>query len=446
MRPLVAVAARLQGSQVSVQALTRLGSVYVFLLASWADSGRLAVVALQGALLAIPYTLMEALLGRPLSAGLVPGGWQLRSWAWRVTAAVFAPVAVVGYLCATVALPQTGPVDRLVLLVPVLLQLPLEALFWVTTRTGGVRWANLIPQATAVGTLLAGVVFVVLDLRLDVVAVPAQLAVLGWVLLRRPAVVPGQVRPPVARALRLGAVYCVAAAVDLAYTVSLPAVAGAVVGPAALVVLRGLDLLFGPFHVALSASVRQDVVAGRAARWRTGARALTMVSLAGVGVVVLASGSLRAVVADELATVAVGVLALYCAYKALLAGATWLSTRHMIWAPPRRYLVSAVGSRVIAFGGLACSVAWVDGLAGLVGQLLVAEALVVCWFLARIRARPPAPAPRRWGRPRRAASDRRPAGPPPAPRPAAGDRDRPAPAGRTPGGPPGSSPGDPGPG
>jgi hypothetical protein len=63
---------RLQRSQLSVQALSRLSSVCIFLLASWTDTHHLPLVALQGALLAIPYTLIEALVGRPLSAGLVP--------------------------------------------------------------------------------------------------------------------------------------------------------------------------------------------------------------------------------------------------------------------------------------------------------------------------------------------------------------------------------------
>ncbi|WP_405094666.1 hypothetical protein [Micromonospora sp. NBC_01412] len=385
MRPLLAVGARLQGSQLSVQALTRLCSVYVFLLASWADTDRLPAVALQGALLAIPYTLLEALVGRPLSAGLVPADWHVESWAGRVAAATLAPVAVVGYLCATVALPDTGAADRLILLAPVLLQLPLEAFFWATAGTRTPRRANLVPQLTAVGTLLGGAVFVALDLRVDVVAVPAQVAVLAWVLLRRPVAAPAAVRPGLRRGLGVGSVYCVAAAVDLSYTVTLPSVAGAVAGPVAVVVLRAMDLVFGPFHVVLSASVREDVVAGRRGRWRTGTRALTVVALVAVSAVVLASGPLRALVAPDLATVGVGVIALYCGYKALLTAATWLSTRHMVWAAPRRYLVSAVGSRVVAFGGLAASALWVTGVAGLVGQLLVAEALVVCWFLARMR-------------------------------------------------------------
>ncbi|MFD0525289.1 hypothetical protein [Paractinoplanes durhamensis] len=73
MSRLISVARKLQGSQLSVQALSRLSSVILFLLASWADGTRLPLVALQGALLALPFTLMESLVGRPVSAGLLPG-------------------------------------------------------------------------------------------------------------------------------------------------------------------------------------------------------------------------------------------------------------------------------------------------------------------------------------------------------------------------------------
>ncbi|WP_446218777.1 hypothetical protein [Micromonospora sp. IBHARD004] len=386
MGRLLGAGRRLQGSQLSVQALARLCSVAVFLLASWADTERLALVALQGTLLALPYTLMESLVGRPLSAGLVPAGWSVDAWARRVAAAAMLPVGVIGFLSASVALPETGIADRLFMVAPVVLQLPLEAFFWSTARTRSPRRANLIPQLVAVGTVLTGVAFVATGVRVDVAAVPAQLAVLGWVLLRV-AVPPGpdRVRPGVLASVRVGSVYCVAAAVDLAYSVALPSIAGAVAGQAAVVVLRALDLAFGPFHVALSASNREDIMAGRASRWRTGTRALTVVTLLGVSAVVLGSARVRELLAADLATVGTAVVALYCGYKACLAVATWLATRHMIWAPPRRFLVSAIGSRVIAFAGLAVSALLAGQVGGLVLQLLISEAVVVCWFVTRIR-------------------------------------------------------------
>jgi hypothetical protein len=250
--------------------------------------------------------------------------------------------------------------------------------------------------------VLTGVAFVATGVRVDVAAAPAQLVVLGWVLLRVAAPTgPGLVRPGVWASVRVGSVYCVAAAVDLAYSVALPSVAGAVAGQTAVVVLRALDLAFGPFHVALSASTRGDIVAGRASRWRTGSRALTVVALLVVSAVVLGSTRVRELLAADLATVGTTVVALYCGYKAFLAAATWLATRHMIWAPPRRFLVSAIGSRTIAFTGLAVSALLAGQVGGLVLQLLISEAVVVCWFVTRIRltrtpdaAEPPAAAGR----------------------------------------------------
>src|SRR5688572_5930432 len=91
----------LQRSQLSVQALTRLCSVYIFLLASYTDEARLAPVALQGVLLAIPYALMEALVGRPLAADRIPEGWDIESWARRAALATMGPVAAAGYLSAS---------------------------------------------------------------------------------------------------------------------------------------------------------------------------------------------------------------------------------------------------------------------------------------------------------------------------------------------------------
>ncbi|GIF16826.1 hypothetical protein [Actinoplanes teichomyceticus] len=382
----------LRSSQLSVQALSRLASVVLFLLASWADPDRLALVALQGALLAVPYALMESLIGRPLSAELVPAGWDVHAWARRAAAVTIGPVALVGLVSAGTALPGASWGDRLLMLTPVLLQIPLEALFWAAARTGTTARANLIPQLTAIGTLVSGGLLALAGLRVDVAAVPGQLAVLAWVLLSGRRERTGGIRPSPLAAVRVGALYCATAAVDLVYTVALPSVAGALAGPAAVVVLRAMDLAFGPFHVALSASTREDVVGGRRARLVTGARMLTVAALAAVSAVILTWPWVRGLLAGDLRDLALSAVAAYCGYKALLMFSTWMSVRHMIWAAPRRYLVSGIGSRVIAFGALAAATAWVDRPAELFPLLLVAEALVVAWFGVRIAGTAKAPA------------------------------------------------------
>jgi hypothetical protein len=379
---------RLQRAQLSVQALSRLASVCIFLLASWTDPRHLPLVALQGALLAIPYTLIEALVGRPLSAGLVPESWPVERWARRAAAVVSLPVAAVAFASASIALPETGIADRLLMITPVLLQLPLEATFWAAARTWPRPKANLVPQLTAAGTLLGGTVFALVDVRLDAAAIPAQVGVLAWVLLRRPdrGIAPG----PLA-GVRLGYTYCVAAAVDLLYVVALPSIAGHIVGPAAIVVLRAMELAFGPFHVALSASQREDVVEGRRSKVLTGTRIFTVVLLVAVSIAVTGSAWIRPLLAADLAAVSRVAVAAYCGYKAAVMFSTWLSTRHMIWAPPRRYLVSAIGSRVLAFAGLAVSALWLRQLTGLFTQLMVAEAAVVAWYAVRMLRTPSDP-------------------------------------------------------
>ncbi len=389
---MTAVLRRLQESQLSVQAMSRLASVGVFLLASWADTHHVALVAFQGALLAIPYTMVEALIGRPQSAGIVPSGWDRETWATRTAAVIALPVAAIGFAAVSVALPHTGVVDRLLVVVPVLLQLPVEALFWSMAANRSRRRANLVPQLVAAGTLVTAAVFAVAGVRLEIAAVPAQLAVLAWALSTRPAAA-GRIRPGPLAAVRLGATYCVAAAVDLVYVIALPAVAGALAGPAAIVVLRAMDLAFGPFHVALAATTREDIVAGRGSRFRTGARLLTVVLLAGISAVVLAGPQVRGLLADALAAASPATVALYCAYKAALMVSTWLSVRHMIRAAPRTYLVSAIGSRAIAFAGLAVALLWARTAGDLFLQLAVGEALVVAWFAVRLRAAGGAPVP-----------------------------------------------------
>ncbi|WP_305782736.1 hypothetical protein [Symbioplanes lichenis] len=373
---------KLQESQLSVQALTRLASVGVFLLASWADGGHVALIAFQGALLAIPYTLVEALVGRPQSAGVVPREWDSERWALRAATTVTLPVAAIAYVSMSIALPQSSVLDRLLVIVPVLLQLPIEALFWSMAATRTRRRANLVPQTVAAGTLVTAAILALTGARLEIAAVPAQLVVLAWALASlRPGNAPG----PIA-AIRPGISYCVAAGVDLAYVIALPAVAGALAGPEAIVVLRAMDLAFGPFHVALAASTREDIVAGRDARFRTKVRALTVVLWAGIAAVVLASPWVRGLLAGELEAASFTAVALYCAYKGAVMVSTWLSTRHMIRAAPRTYLVSAIGSRAIAFAGLALALLWVSVAEDLFLQLAVAEALVVAWFAGRMRS------------------------------------------------------------
>jgi hypothetical protein len=382
---MTAVVRRLQGSQLSVQALTRLSSVCVFLLASWADTRHLALVAFQGVLLAIPFTMVEALIGRPLSADIVPRAWHLESWAARASAAVTAPVALVGFAAVSVALPETGVVDRLLVISPVLLQLPLEASFWVLARTRTRRRANAIPQLLAVGTIVTAGAFALAGVRLDVSALPVQALVLGWVIATRLRAAPDQVRPSPLRAVRIGAAYCTAAAIDLGYAVALPSFAGALAGPVAIVVLRAMDLAFGPFHVALSATTREDVVGGRAARFRTAPRALTVVLLVTVSAVLLAAPWARGLLSADLARLGLAAVALYCAYKAALMVSTWLSVRHMIRAAPRRFLGSAIGSRAVAFGSLALAVLWVRSVEDLFLQLAACEVAVVGWYALRMR-------------------------------------------------------------
>jgi hypothetical protein len=340
---------------------------------------------LQGVLFAIPYTLVEALVGRPLSAGLVPAGWDVRRWAGSAAVATIPPVAAVSYLSASLALPGVGAVDRAVMIAPVLVQLPLEAAFWAWARTGPRYLANLVPQLTSLGTLAGAALFGVLGVRLDLAALPAQLLVLAWVCLRQRGTVPGRTRPGWWRSVRIGAAYCLAAGVDLGYVVALPAVAGQVAGAQAIVVLRAMELVFGPVNVALAASIREDIVAGRGSRVRTGARALTVALLVAVTAAILGSGRLRYLVAAELAAAGLAPVAVYCVYKAVTALSSWMSVRHMIWAPPGRYLVSAVGSRALAFAGVAGSLLWAGHLTGLFAQLLVAEVVVVVWYYVRMR-------------------------------------------------------------
>jgi hypothetical protein len=384
VRVLVGVVRQLQASQLSVQALTRLAAAATFLLASWTQQRSLPLVAVQGALLAVPYTLLEALVGRALSAGVVPPAWNVEAWATRAAATVALPVGLVGYLSVSVALPASGVADRLLLLAPVLLQLPIEALFWATARTRPRRRANLLPQLTAAGTLAGGAAFAAADLPLVAAALPAQVLMLGWALATRQPVAPGEVRPGAWRSVRVGAVYCAAASVDLAYAVALPAFAGALAGPVAIVVLRAMDLAFGPFHVALSATTREDIVSAGRGRWLTGARVLTGVLLVVISAAVAASADLRGLLAADLAALTLAAVLLYCGYKAALTASTWLGTRHMVRATPRRFLVSAMGSRLVAFAGLAVAAAWVATPRDLFAQLLAIELAVVLWFVARI--------------------------------------------------------------
>jgi hypothetical protein len=392
MSGLVRAVRKLQGSQLSVQALSRVASIGLFLLTRWADGERLPLVALQGILLAIPFALMEGLVGRPISAGLLPGHWDIESWARRAAATVIAPVALIAGISAAVALPDVTWTDRLIMITPVLLQLPLEAMFWAKARTTSTSQANLIPQLVAVGTMVFGCVFALMGVRLDVAALPGQVAVLTWLLIlsRRP-LAPGVIRPGYRASVKVGAAYFATATVDLSYSVALPSVAGALAGPEAVIVLRAMELAFGPFHVLLSATTREDVVLGRRTKWINPTRVLTVAGWAAVSLVVLCLPWARLLVAKELEHLGLLALAAYCGYKGLQMFSTWLSIRQMIWAQPRRYLVSGIGSRVIALGGLAISVLWVHETTHLFVQLLICEALVVLWFAYRIARTPAVP-------------------------------------------------------
>ncbi|MDG4825203.1 hypothetical protein O7635_25435 [Asanoa sp. WMMD1127] len=393
MRALLRAAGRLQSSQLSVQALTRLCNVVVFLLASWVDTGNLALVAFQGALLAIPYTLIEALVGRPLSAGVVPATWSVEAWARRAATTVALPVGVIGYLSVWVALPTSSVADRLLVVAPVLLQLPLEALFWAMAHTRSRRRTNLVPQLTAFGTLAGAGLFAAIDLPLTAAALPAQLLVLAWALATRLPVAAGETRPSPWASVRIGAVYCVAAGVDLLYVVALPAAAGALAGQAAIVVLRAMDLAFGPFHVALSATTREDIVSSARGRFMSATRLLTVACLVAVAAVIVGSVDVRRLLADDLATLGRTAVILYCGYKAALMVSTWIATRHMIRARPGQYLFSALGSRVLAFGGLALATLWVSTAEDLFLLLFGCEVAVALWYAVRMRtARKEAPA------------------------------------------------------
>ncbi|WP_019869783.1 hypothetical protein [Salinispora oceanensis] len=396
---MTALLRRLQQSQLSVQVMTRLANVGVFLLASWLDSEHVAFVAFQGVLLAIPYTLIEALIGRPQSAGIVPAGWDREAWATRTAAVVTLPVAAIGFTAVSVTFPESSIFDRLLVVLPVLLQLPIEALFWSMSATRSRRRANLVPQLVAAGTL-ATAAFATAGLRLEVAAVPAQLAVLAWALSRRQPHAE-RIRPGPLTGVRLGVTYCVAAAADLLYVIALPAVAGVLAGADAIVVLRAMDLAFGPFHVALAATTREDLVVGRGSRFRTGARLLTVVLLVGISATVVTSPDVRGLLADALAAASLGTVAFYCAYKAALMVSTWLSTRHMIYSTPATYLASAIGSRAITFTALVVALLWLHTTGDLFLLLAVGELLVVAWFVLRLRltgdpaARPPElPSPR----------------------------------------------------
>src|SRR5262249_51444744 len=113
--------------------------------------------------------------------------------------------------------------------------------------------------------------------------------------------------------------------------------------------------------------------------------ALTVVLLVAVTAVILGSGRLRSLVAAELAAAGLAPLSVYCGYKAVTALSSWMSVRHMIWAPPGRYLVSAIGSRALAVAGVAGSLLWAGHLTGLCAQMLGAEVVVVVWYYARMR-------------------------------------------------------------
>jgi hypothetical protein len=382
MRTLTHLSRTFQASQLSVQALTRFCSVYVFLLASWFDTEHLALVAFQGTLLAVPYVLMESLIGKPISAGIVPTNWNTTAWARTATAAVMPVVALLAYVASVLALPDVTPGVRALAILPVVLQMPIEALFWTTARAHSSQRANLLPQMTAAGTVVGATLLAATDTTILFAAIPAQVAVLAWFVVR-PSTGDIGVRPSIRESLRPGSTYCFVAGVDLTYVVTLMSVAGALLGPSALVVLRALDLAFGPFHVALSATTREDIVAGRPAPLRSATRVLTAAVLGVVSLVLIGSARVRDFIADDLAAIAPAVIGMYCLYKALMMLSTWFSVTHMIGARPARFLKSALIARVVSFGAVGLSVLWVTDFTRLVVQLVACEIFMVAWFAYR---------------------------------------------------------------
>jgi hypothetical protein len=113
-----------------------------------------------------------------------------------------------------------------------------------------------------------------------------------------------------------------------------------------------------------------------------------------ISAVVIASPWARGLLSPELAAASRAAVACYCAYKCALMLSTWLSVRHMIRAAPGRFLVSAIGSRVLAFAGLAAAVLWVRSARDLFLLLAAVEVAVVLWYALRLRGTPAAaPAP-----------------------------------------------------
>jgi hypothetical protein len=107
-----------------------------------------------------------------------------------------------------------------------------------------------------------------------------------------------------------------------------------------------------------------------------------------ISVVVTASPDVRRLLSADLAAASLTAVGLYCAYKGGLMVSTWLATRHMIRAAPRTFLISAIGSRTVAFASLAVAVLWVGSAEDLFLQLAVCEVVVVLWFAVRIRTTP----------------------------------------------------------
>ncbi|WP_229074099.1 hypothetical protein [Actinoplanes sp. DH11] len=384
MRSPLSLAGNLQRSQISVQALTRLSSVAVFLIASWSGHSDLVLVALQGTLLAIPYVLQEALLGRPIARGVVPPDWDPRAWATRTALATTLIIAPVVVFVPLIAVPGGGGWAWAATAVPVLLQVWIENRYWLLNRIRSVAAGNLVPQLTAMGTVISAVLLAATGRSVLVAAVPAQLLVLAWAArqCRRGAVSSG-IRPALWSSLRPGMSYGFASAVGLMFSVALPTLAGICVGGTAIVVIRALELVFGPFHLLLNASVREDLLRGRISPLFSLPKLLTIGSLLVTAVALAGSSAIRRLVSEDLAATAALTVLVYCAYKLFVLVNTWQGTRHMLNASPARFMVTNLTASAIALFTIAIGAVWIRDLQLYLLLLCGSEMLLITWYALR---------------------------------------------------------------
>ncbi|MET0414525.1 MAG: hypothetical protein ABW022_00700 [Actinoplanes sp.] len=389
---LVSAARRLQATQISVQAVTRLSSVYLFLAASWSGHSNLALVAIQGTLLAIPYALQESLVGRPLARGVVPGQWNRTAWMARTTLTATLLITPVVLVVPAVTVPRAGWQLWLLAAVPVLLQMPVEGLYWLLGKQHRSGCGNLVHQCAAAGTIACATVLALSGHSVLLAAVPAQLLVIGWALGhlrsgdRAGGNRAGGVRPGYLAALRPGSSYSLAAVVSLAFGVALPTLAGVYVGEAAVVVIRALDLAFGPFHLLLNASVREDLMRGRRTPLTDPAKLLAAGALAATGVALIAAAPLRQLISADLAAAGGLTVAVYTGYKLFFMINTWQASRHMLRTTPRRFMTTGIVASCLALVTVAAGGLLAGGLRSYLLVLCGSELLLIAWYAARSAA------------------------------------------------------------